>query len=286
MVVIFNSVEKLSNSMVKINSSWVKHVSNTKLNKFPISCSYFLTLLDTINDNEIKELFTYINDVSRTVEYPFVKDKDNDVNYSLMLEQEQFYNIEINNNNNIKNISNNIDNFTNIVKESDGKIIFVLDISYLVNFMVELKVKSIPNHLIDMILFKLTNLGDSRISEIFILDKQSIIKNNSNLLYTQLEICMGKNTKLDEKKIVVYKDTDESLVENVYWNVLEPEMKITEYIDKVKSPYDDSYYNLMKIGDKNYFVKQINISECINKNLYNLNLKPGIIIHPLDRLFV
>jgi hypothetical protein len=284
MVVIFNSVEKLSNSMVKINSSWVKHVSNTKLNKFPISCSYFLTLLDTINDNEIKELFTYINDVSRTVEYPFVKDID--VNYSLMLEQEQFYNIEINNNNNIKNISNNIDNFTNIVKESDGKIIFVLDISYLVNFMVELKVKSIPNHLIDMILFKLTNLGDSRISEIFILDKQSIIKNNSNLLYTQLEICMGKNTKLDEKKIVVYKDTDESLVENVYWNVLEPEMKITEYIDKVKSPYDDSYYNLMKIGDKNYFVKQINISECINKNLYNLNLKPGIIIHPLDRLFV
>jgi len=283
MVVIFNSVQDLTNSMIKINSSWIKEISNSKLNKFPISCCYYLTLFDISNDNEINDLFTYINDETRIIEYPFIK--DNQTNYSLMLEPEQFYNINLNNNTNIKDISTNIDKFINIVNESDGKIIFVLDISYLINFMIELKKKSIPNHLIDMILYKLTN--STKISEIYILDKQSIIKNTSNLFFIQLEMCMNKTiTELDEKKIVVYKDVNESLIENVYWYVLEPEMKITEFIGKVQSPYDNTYYNLMKIGEKKYFVRQINISECVDKNLYTLNNNPGIIIHPVDRLFV
>ena len=281
MVEIFNSVEKLSNSLVKINSSWVKEISNSKSNKFPISCYYFLTLLDISNDDEIANLFAYINDETRTVEYPFVKDEQ--INYSLMLEPEQFYNIDLNSN--IKNISDNIDKFLNIVNESDGKIIFAFDVSYLINFMIRLKKKSIPNHLIDMILYKLKN--STKISGIYILDKQSMILNTSNLLYTQLEICMGKNIdELCETKIVVCKDVDESLMENVYWNVFEPNTKMTEYIGKVDSPYDNSYFNLMKIEEKTYFVKQINISQCVNKNLYTLNDNPGIIIDPIDRLFI
>lgn len=284
MVEIFNSVEKLSNSLVNINSSWVKEVSNSKLNKFPISCCYFLTLLDISNDDEIANLFAYINDETRTIEYPFVKDEE--INYSLMLEPEQFYNINLNSN--IKNISTNIDEFLNIVNESDGKIIFVLDISYLVNFMIELKNKSIPNHLIDMILYKLKN--STKISNIYILDKQSMISNTSNLLYTQLKMCINNatntNYKLDERKIVVFKDTEESLIENVYWNVLEPGIIINEYIGKIKSLYDDTYYNLMKIGEKTYFVKQIDIYDCVDKNLYILNDNPGIILDPVDRLFI
>lgn len=289
MVEIFDSVEKLSNSLVKINSSWVKEVSNSKLNKFPISCCYFLTLLDISNDDEIGSLFSYINDETRIVEYPFVK--DDKINYSLMMEPEQFHNIKLNSNSNsnIKNISANIDEFSNIVNESDGKIIFVLDISYLINFMIELKKKSIPNHLIDMILYKLKN--STKISAIYILDKQSIISNTSNLLYTQLEMCIGigmsKNiNELDKTKIVVYKDINEPLIENVYWSVLEPDTKMTEYIGKVKSPYDNTYFNLMKIDEKTYYVKQINLSQCVNKNLYTLNDNPGIIIEPMDRLFV
>lgn len=286
MVVIFNSVQDLANSMVKINSSWVKEVSNSKLNKFPISCCYFLTLLDILNDNKINDLFTYINDETRTVEYPFAKDIQ--TNYSLMMEPDQFYNINLNNTNtntNIKNISANIDEFLNIVNESDGRIIFVLDILYLVNFMIELKKKSIPNHLIDMILYKLTT--STKISEIYILDKQSMITNTSNLLYTQLEMCINKTIdEIDKKTIVVYKDIDETLIENVYWNILEPDMKITEHLGKVQSPYDNSYFNLMKIDEKKYFVKKIDIFECVDKNLYTLNDNPGIIIHPIDRLFV
>jgi len=285
MVEIFNSVEKLSNSLVNINSSWMKEkeVINSKLNKFYISCRYFLTLLDISNDSEIANLFAYINDETRTIEYPFIKDEE--INYSLMLEQEQFHNINLNSN--IKNISTDIDEFLNIVNESNGKIIFVLDISYLLNFMIELKKKSIPNHLIDLILYKLRN--STKILKIYILDKQSMISNTSNLLYTQLKMCIrdttNTNHKLDEKKIVVFKDTDELLMVNVYWNVLEPAVKMNEYIGKVKSPYDDTYFNLMKISEKTYFVKQINISECVDKNLYTLNVEPGIILDPVDRLF-
>ena len=40
---------------------------------------------------------------------------------------------------NYNSISNNIDNFINIVNESCGKIVFVLDICYLLNFIVKMK---------------------------------------------------------------------------------------------------------------------------------------------------
>jgi hypothetical protein len=122
MVSIFNSVSDLINSMVKLNSSWNK-VSNIKLNeksnKLPISCRYFLTILDSHN---------------RTIDYPFVKEPN--IDYSMMIEIEQFHNIDLDKNLTIQNISNNIDEFINIVNESNGKIIFVLDICYLLNFIV------------------------------------------------------------------------------------------------------------------------------------------------------
>lgn len=287
MVSIFNSVSNLVNSAIKINSTLVNQDSNNciKSDKLPISCKYFLTLLDIKEDKDINDFFSYINDETRTIDFPFVKDEQ--VNYSIMLEPEQFYNIELNDDTNIKYISNNIDTFIDIVNESNGKIIFILDINYLLNFLIKFNNDSKPNHLIDMILFKLKN--SSKISEIYILDKQSLIKNNSNLLYTQLEMIIGKTInelKLDEKKVVVYKNIDESLEENVYWNILDPETKITSHIGKIKSPFDNSDFNLMIINEKTYFVKQINILDYIDKNLYNLNDSPGIIINPIDRLFI
>lgn len=283
MVLVFNSVANLINSMIEINSTWVKKVSDTKSNKLPISCKYFLTLIDIQNDNEIKDFFSYINDETRTIEFPFIK--NNHIDYSMMLEMEQFYNIELVNN--IKDISKNIDEFIDIVKESNGKIVFILDIEYLLNLMVKFKLESNPNHLIDMILHKLSNSNIPEITEIYILDKQSTIKNKSNLLYNQLDICIKKNkNKIENKNIIVYKDIDESLLDNIYWNILEEHIKISSYIGKIKSPYDDTYFNLMKIDEKNYFVKQIDIMDCIDKNLFNLDNNPGIIINPIDRLFI
>ena len=137
MVSIFNSASDLINSMVKLNSSWNK-VSNIKLNeksnKLPISCRYFLTILDSHNDLDIGNFFSYITDDTRTIDYPFVKEPN--IDYSMMIEIEQFHNIDLDKNLTIQNISNNIDEFINIVNESNGKIIFVLDICYLLNFIV------------------------------------------------------------------------------------------------------------------------------------------------------
>ncbi len=278
---IFNNTNDLVNSLIKINSSWIK-ISDEKLKKLPISCKYFLTLFDNQNDIEINNFFSYITDETRTMNFPFVK--DNSIDYSMMLEIEQFYNIELNNNLTIKDISNNIDNFINIVNESNGKIVFVLDICYLLNFMVQMKNESKPNHLVDMIIHKLTNV--SNVSEILILDRQNIITNPTNLFYLQLEKCLKKSNFIhDEKYIHVYKSTEESIIENVYWNVLDSSVKITEHIGKIQSPYDsNSYFNYFKINNGEYFVKKISINECIEKNLFDLGNNPGIIIDPIDRL--
>ena len=42
----------------------------------------------------------------------------------------------------------------------------------------------------------------------------------------------------------------------------------------------------MRIDDKTYFVKKIKIFDCIDKNLFDLDNNPGIIIDPLDRLYI
>lgn len=278
MVSIFNNTSDLINSMIQINSSWIK-ITNNKLKKLPVSCKYFLTIFNMENDIDIINFFSYINDDTRTIEYPFAK--NNQIDYLMMLEIEQFHNISLNENKTIKEISNNIDEFKKIVNESNGKIVLVIDISYLMDFVVKMKTQSKPNHLIDMILFKLSN-----ISEIFILDRLNIISNQHNLFYLQLEKCMDKsNNKInnvEQTNIVVFKSVNESLESNVYWNVLEPG-KISEWLGKIKSPFDDTYFNLVKIDGKEYFVKKISIQECVNKNLFELDKNSGIIIDPIDR---
>ena len=279
MVSVFSNTSDLINSMIQVNSSWIKQTDEV-LKRLPISCKYFLTIFDMENDMEIGNFFSYIKDETRTMEFPFAT--NNKIDFSMMLEIEQFHNIDLNKNLTIKQISNDIDEFIKIVNESRGKIVLSIDIEYLINFIVKMNNESRPNHLIDMILYKLSN-----ISEIFILDRSNIIQNHSNLFYLQLNKCMGKpSNNLEQKNIVVFKSIDESIETNVYWNVLEPK-KINEWIGKIKSPYDsNSYFNLVKINDKECFVKKISIQECLEKNLFELDKNPGIIIDPIDRFYI
>lgn len=281
MITIYSNTDDLINSMIKINSSWVL---NKKSNKLPISCKYYLTILDVDLDPETNSFFKYIEDEERILEYPFKK--DNSINYSMMLEIEQFYNIELNSKLTIKDISNNIDLFMEIVSESNGKIVFVLDIDYLSKFIVKLKNNSQPNHLIDMILFKLRNQTKSEISEILILDKNNIIKNKSNILYLQLKMCLkNENIDLEDKSIMVYKPIDEILINNVFWNILYEPINITEQMKKIKSPYDETYYTILEINGAKCFVQKTILRDIVQKNLFDLDKNPGIIIEPIDRLY-
>jgi hypothetical protein len=198
-----------------------------------------------------------------------------------MIENVQIYNIDLKNSS-LLTVSNNLDEFLSVTKESEAEIILVLDINYLIDFFVITKKNSQPNHLFDLIIWKLKN----KLSHILILDNSNIIINLNNMLCTQLEKCLknkSNNSNFD-KKILVFKDTSESVIENVYWNLFYPEMKISEYIEKIKSPYDDSYFDIVQINDKICYLYEVCFKDIIIKNIMNLNSQPGILIEPLDRI--
>ncbi len=267
----------LFNQLISINSKNIYWYTNKKNANIPISNNYFLTIVDNESE-EFTKFILYLNDDTRS-EYPFKKDLT--IDYSLMLEQEQMCILEIKNNSLIY-IGEQIDLFLNIVKKSKGDITLVLDIKFLLDFLIETKDKSQPNHLIDLILYKIKN----NIENIILFDKNNLIKNNSNLFYIQFESCIkgvNLNNNILNKNILVYRDAETTVIESVYWNLLYPENKITEHIKKIKSPYDETFFDLVKISNKLCFLYKVNIKEIINKNLINLENDPGIVIDPIDR---
>lgn len=274
---VFNNIDNLFNNIIITNSEDPIYPNQT-IESIPISNKYFLTILDN-NKDEIKTFFDYINDNTRTIEYPFNKNKN--IDYSFMVEQEQFYQIDLENSN-LKEISDNLDNFFQIIKESDGEIVFVLDLNYLFENFVKSK-NTYPNHLIDFILWKLKN----KVTYILLLDSNMLVKKYNNLLFAQLETCFinWNLAKYDlNKNILVYKNVEEEVYENIYWNLLYPEMKIIEHIQKIKSPFGESEFDLVKINEKECFLSKINLLDIIEKNLLNLHNDPGIIIEPIDRI--
>lgn len=275
---IFTNYEELFDTMIKINGENPLWLYNKKNNSLPVSNKYFLTMLYDKNI-DVLSFLNHIDDSERKLEYPFVK-KDN-IDYSFMIENVQIYNIDLKNSS-LLTVSNNLDEFLSVTKESEAEIILVLDINYLIDFFVITKKKSQPNHLFDLIIWKLKN----KLSHILILDNSNIIINPNNMLCTQLEKCLKNNSNNSnfDKKMLVFKDTSESVIENVYWNLFYPEMKISEYIEKIKSPYDDSYFDIVQINDKICYLYEVCFKDIIIKNIMNLKSQPGILIEPLDRL--
>lgn len=282
MMNIFYTIDDIINNAIKINGENPIWMNNKRKDSIPISNKYYITLFDQSINKEINEFFNYLSDDTRTLNYPFKK--ENDIDYTFMIEPEQMYNIDILQST-LLEISNNLDDFFEIVKISTGDVIFILDINCIIDFLVITKNKSQPNHLIDVILWK---LNENKITNILLLDSNNIIKNKSNMFYVQLERCL-KNYDLTkynlDKKITVYRNFNDTVIENIYWNIFYSEEKV-EYCDKIKSPIDETYFNIIKIKDKKYLTYELSLSDCINKNLVNLEKDPGIIIEPLDRFIL
>lgn len=288
MLELFNCYDKLFNHVIKINSLEPSWASNLKKDFIPISNKYYITILDN-SIREVQEFFNYINDNTRILTFPF--EKENDIDYSFMVETEQFYQINLENSN-LSEISKNLYYFFQITGESDGKTILILDICYLFDYYIKTKNLS-QNHLIDFIIWKLKN----KLSNIFIIDTKNIILNKNNFLFYQLESCLNKKmpkTNLDlDFKLLIYKKTSDDIFDNVYWNILYPHMKITEYIGKISSPYektkdskdsDETDFSIVIINGFECFLSKTKLSDLIDKNLLNLNDEPGIIIEPIDRI--
>ena len=123
-----------------------------------------------------------------------------------------------------------------------------------------------------------------------ILDSNNTVTKYNNMLFAQLETCFI-NYDLSkynlDKHLLVYKNVNEEVYENVYWNLLYPEIKITKNKEKIKSPYEEkeeSEFSIVEINNKEYFLAKITLSDIIYKNLLNLDYNPGIIIQPIDRI--
>lgn len=282
MVSIYNNPTDLFNKIVHTNTK--EPVWTNTTNSIPISNKYFLTILDHSNINTIN-FINYINNTEYDIEYPF--EKDANIDYSFMIESEQLNHIDLETFN-LNKIGSNLDIFFQIVSESDGDIILVIDINYLLDKFNNSK-NIVSNHLIDFILWKLKN----KLNYIFVLDEKKQIKFSNNLLLIQFEICLVNwdASKYNfDNNLIVYKDINDNIFNNVYWNILYPNNKITEYLHSIDSPYKNLKYNfsLIKINlnntDKECFLGKINLFDIIYKNLLNLNNDPGIIIDPSDRI--
>lgn len=306
MVQTFNNFADLFNEIVKVNSSWIK-ITDEKMKKLPISCKYFLTIFDLHNDLDVKNMFCFIEDETREMKYPF--EKKSNIDYSMMLEIEQFYNIDLNDMSmSLKKLSKNIDYFINIVKESNGKIVFVLDINYLINLTNKKKDLSnnLSNYIIDLIISKLNKSDIPEISEIFILDKNNLITNKTNILYSQFNMCLKNKSdylnKICDKELAIFKYINEPIYDridlennedngdnedkSVYWKLVNSNNKITEHLDRIQSPYDNTYFNVMIINSKPSYVKKTNIIELLNTNIFELKKNSSITIDPIQRLFI
>ena len=245
-----------------------------------MSNKYYISILD-LCDNNIINLNNYMCDNSRSINFPFKK--IDDIDYSFMLEKEQFYQIDISKEN-ISNISKNLDEFFKITRESSSEIVLILDINYIIQNQINSRNKNQPNHLFDFLLWKFKNNG---LDKILILELNNQIINNLNMLYIQLETCLKKYDKTKynlNKNIIVYKNTDENDFDSIYWNLLYPDIKITKHYDKIQSPFDDTYFNIMDIANKKCYVYKFNLNDHFDKNIMELDLDPGIIIDPIDRI--
>jgi len=279
MALIYNNKDELFNKLLKINQENPYYLNNKK-DSIPISNKYYLSILDD-NNILIKNFFDYINDNERIKQYPFQKDLS--IDYSFILEEEQFYRINLKESN-LNELSNNLDQFYKIILDSNAEVSFIIDIEYLLNFIMESKLNLIPNHLLDFLLWKLEKY---KINNLLILDEKNICKNNLNMLYYQLEACLKNfnNSKYNlDKTISVYRKIEDSVIETVYWNMFYPEFKITKYIKKIISPISDDEFDLVQINNKESFYLKLKILDIIDKNLFELHLNHGIVIDPSERL--
>lgn len=290
MLKIFDNSNDFFNNLVKTNTENPSWISNKNKNSIPISNKYYLNILDEKN-LDVKNFYDYIDDSTRSLKYPFKIEKN--IDYSFMIEIEQIYKIDIEQSN-LKKISNDLDIFFDIVNESNGEIILILDIFYLINNFIDSK-QIYSNHLVDFILWKLKK----KLSCIYILDCNLIIKNHKNMLFVQLESCLINFDKFKYNlnyDFSVYKNINDDLIKNVYWNLLYFEMgksieksinkNTDENTNKIKSPYDSTYFDLVTINGNKCFLGKVNLIDVIDNNLLDLNSNQnyGIIIDPSDRI--
>jgi hypothetical protein len=188
---------------------------------------------------------------------------------------------------NIKQLDNEITQLINVINESNTELTLIIDIKYLINFLNNFKKVNQQIHLFDLILHKLYNCP---INNILIYDENNLYQSN-NLLYTQIEVVLLKNNDFDlEKKLTFYKKISDPEY-NIYWNILTNSdlnsNYVIEYDKELKTESTNSPNEKFLIGKINLqevYICDTTIKNIIYKNIFNLDLDPGITIDPFDKI--
>ncbi len=279
---IFNDFNKLISSIYKFNNTDVIYLKEYNV---PVSNKYYFAICDYINlsnvsDNKFKYFFDYVYDETRNTEKNFTLEDGIDSNTSL--EKEQFYLMALGEKN-IKQLDIELNQFIEIVCESKTEVGLIIDIKYFINFFKEFKQKNQQVHLLDLIIYKLKKC---QIKKIMIYDEDNLYLKN-NLLYKQLEFVLLKNkNNSDVFNIFKFIKKINDSEYNIYWATtkLEDNLIIVKEIE----PNDDnsiySKYFLGKNGDDDIFICETTLIDIIDKNIFELEDKPGVVIDPVDKI--
>lgn len=279
---VFNNFNKLISEIYKFNNTDVIYLREYNV---PVSNKYYFAICDyanlsNISDNKFKYFFDYVYDETRNTEKNFILEEDIDSNTSL--EKEQFYLMALGEKN-IKLLDDELNQFIKIVSESKTEIGLIIDIKYFINFFQEYKEKNQQIHLLDLIIYKLKKC---LIKKVLIFDEDNLYQKN-NLLYKQLEFVLLKNKKdLDIFNVFKFIKKINDSEYDIYWipSKLEDNIVIIKEIE----PEDDnsiySKYFIGKNGDDDIFICEAALIDIIDKNIFELEESPGIVIDPIDKI--
>ena len=116
-----------------------------------------------------------------------------------------------------------------------------------------------------------------------ILDEENNYEEN-NLLYTQIKCVLLKNNSISNNKIILYKNTSDD-EHNIYWRIIQDQNIDLTLSKKIDSPVEnlENFY-LETINDDLCYICESSIHKIIQKNIFELYYKPGIVIDPIDKI--
>jgi len=274
---IISDKNKIFNILFNINS---KELIYDNYN-IPISNKYYITIVDAA-EGTFGNFFSYIFDESRETEINFIPEENIDLN--LKWDLEQFYFILLDNNKYLINLEDEFNEIKSIINNSNAETILIIDINYIMNFLLDSKVKNNPVHIFDFLLFQLKKFN---LDKIIIFDEENKYSKN-NLLYKQIKLCLdikSINLPVEEYELRVYnyfKDSDENY--NLLWKIANSDDKII--MKKNVNPNFENclQFNYGLVNDIEAFICKVKISDIITKNIFELEINPGIVLDPLDKI--
>jgi len=207
---IYTSTDLLYKELIKYNEEDLIYTGEHNL---PISNKYYIFIADTKNEDFMR----YYNNLFSAVEESLL----HDIRVNFDEDQVFLYDIL---NYNYKATDKILRELYNNANEEGGEVCVILDIGFILNFIHYTEENcGVENHILDYIIYKLTN----RVDKLFILDKNEILQKNS-LLYRDIHSCYKNMNKIipmiyyNNKKecfennyITIYKNKD-----NLYWKIV------------------------------------------------------------------